>query len=129
MLPWQVVGPVVLCAHTLSRWGSVTMINMSSYVDDPSSLSKPYVGQVTRPRLAFATLVPTVPLTIWVFGPVPGAAMAVSVIAVVWLATRFFAEWLDGITGDCLGAINQLVELCVYLVAGQPAVLDALRRF
>ena len=129
VLPWQIAGPVVLCAHTLSRWSSVVMISMSSYVDDPSSLSKPYIGQVTRPRLAFATLVPTVPLAIWVFGPVAGAVTVASVIALVWLATRFFAGWLGGITGDCLGAINQLVEVGVYLLAGQPTVLEALRRF
>ncbi len=129
VLPWQVVGPAVLCAHTLSRWSSVVMITMSNYVDDPSSLSKPYVGQVTAPRLAFASLVPTVPLAVWVLGPLVTLCLLATVVAVVWSASRFFAKWLGGITGDCLGAVNQLVELGVLLLAGQPWILETIRHF
>ena len=129
VIPWQVVVPVMLCAHTLSRWSSVVMITMSSYVDDPSSLSKPYVGRVTWPRMMFATLVPTVPLAIWVFGPVVAVGIVGTTLLATWLASRFFGKWLGGITGDCLGAVNQLIEVGVILVAGQPSVLEVLRRF
>ena len=40
------------------------------------------------------------------------------------LAGRYFRRWIGGITGDCLGAANQVAECAVYLVlAMNPHVL------
>lgn len=119
---WITVGAVVVLAHVVARWSSVVMIRVASYVDDPNSLTKPYAGQVTNGRLLFASLVPTIPLTVLVFGPLAAAAALMGSIAVVMLASRFFARWLGGITGDCLGAVNQVVEVLVYAMAAHPDI-------
>lgn len=103
------------------------MIALSKYVDDPESLTKPYAGQVTFERLLIATSVPTVPLAWWIFGPGVAAGLLIATVGIVAVASRFFARWLGGITGDCLGAVNQLVEAVVYLVAGQPTVVALIR--
>ena len=43
-----------------------------------------------------------------------GARMWAALVTAV--GGRYFRRVLGGITGDCLGAANQLVELAVYLV-------------
>jgi adenosylcobinamide-GDP ribazoletransferase len=43
---------------------------------------------------------------------IPAAAVT---LVVVVLAGRYFNRWIGGITGDCLGAANQVAEAAVYL--------------
>jgi adenosylcobinamide-GDP ribazoletransferase len=45
-------------------------------------------------------------------------SVAVGIVTAVatGLAGRYFQRRIGGITGDALGAVNQLVELAVYLV-------------
>jgi adenosylcobinamide-GDP ribazoletransferase len=42
------------------------------------------------------------------------AALFTSALAFVWMA-RWFAKRLQGFTGDCLGATQQICELAFYL--------------
>ncbi len=119
---WISVGAVFVLAHVVARWSSVVMIRVASYVDDPNSLTKPYAGQVTNGRLVVASLIPTIPLAVFVFGPLLAAGVLAGVVVVVVLSSRFFARWLGGITGDCLGAVNQVVEVLIFAIAAHPAV-------
>ena len=43
-----------------------------------------------------------------------GSIMAATVIVTAW-AGRLFRRRLDGYTGDCLGATQQIAELAIYL--------------
>jgi adenosylcobinamide-GDP ribazoletransferase len=126
--PWKSMAAVVVVAHVLARWTSVVMIRLTAYVDDPESLVKPYAGMVSNTRLAVATLFPSAPLAILVFGFGVGAALLVGLGILCALSSVFFKRWLGGITGDCLGAVNQLAELSVYLVASHPSVAAELIR-
>ena len=51
-----------------------------------------------------------------------GAVMVLCLLATAALVTAYmgwrFQRRLGGMTGDCLGACQQVVELCLYLVAG-----------
>jgi adenosylcobinamide-GDP ribazoletransferase len=41
-----------------------------------------------------------------------------AIIPVVYVAfslAKYFKKWIGGYTGDCLGAIQQVSELCFYL--------------
>jgi adenosylcobinamide-GDP ribazoletransferase len=125
---WKVLIAIIICAHTIARWSSVVMIRIAPYVQDVESLAKPYAGTVTPFRLVAATLVPTVPFTLLVFGLLRGCGILGGVVLLCALGERFFRRWVEGITGDCLGAINQLVELLVYVVAAQPAVTEFLNQ-
>jgi adenosylcobinamide-GDP ribazoletransferase len=39
----------------------------------------------------------------------------IPLLLVRWRLIRFFDKWLGGYTGDCLGAVQQLTEVVVYL--------------
>jgi adenosylcobinamide-GDP ribazoletransferase len=125
---WKATAAVLVAAHVLARWTSVVMIRLTSYVEDAESLAKPYAGTVTNPRLLVATLIPSAPVALWVFGVAVGAGLLAGLVTLCVLSSVFFKRWLGGITGDCLGAVNQLGELCVYVVAAHPHVAATLAR-
>lgn len=99
-------------AHVLARWSSLPLIRWLPYARADGA-GKPFVGAVTGPRLFAGTLLAALLVTLalgWRALPAGLAAAAVTAIA-----ARYFRARLDGITGDCLGATNQLVELVTYL--------------
>ena len=125
---WKATAAVLMVAHVLARWTSVVMIRLTAYVEDSESLAKPYAGTVTNGRLLVATLLPSVPVTLWLFGVGIGVGLLAGLVILCALSSVFFKRWLGGITGDCLGAVNQLAELSVYVVAAHPDVASALAR-
>ncbi len=100
-------------AHVLARWSSLPLIGVLPYVRAQGA-AKPFVGAVTPTRM----LVGTVLAAMLVVPSLGSRALAAGLAAIVVtaLAGLFFRARLGGITGDCLGAANQVVELSVYMV-------------
>ena len=103
-------------AHVLSRWCVVTIIFSGTYArDDLTSKVKPIGRAISWPGLLAATawLLPFAGLAWWR----PGWLLAIPVAFVVrLLLSRWFTKRLDGYTGDCLGAAQQIVESVVVLM-------------
>lgn len=103
---------VLIGAHVLARWSSLPLLQGLPYARAHGA-GKPFVEGVTRARLLAGTLLAVVLVT-----PALGwRALAAGLVAVVVtaIAGRYFHVRLGGITGDCLGATNQVVELATYL--------------
>ena len=103
----------LVAAHVLGRWSSLPLIWRLEYVRETGSKSRPFAASVTPARLAAGTLTAAavvVPLLGREAAPVLLVALLVTLVA-----GRYFRRVLGGITGDCLGAANQAVELGVYL--------------
>ena len=103
----------LIAAHVLARWSSLPLINRYAYVRDENSRSRPFASAVTTARLAGGTT-----FAVCILIAVAGAASLplLAIAAVVTMAGgRYFFRRIGGITGDCLGAANQLVELACYL--------------
>ena len=115
---WRVVL-VAICAHTISRAATVLAIRFVPPVLDPTSKTTAY--RVTWPRFAMAVLVPAVPLAVWAFRW-DAALIGGAAIVVVEGARPVFRHLTDGISGDGLGAINQVVEVVVWAVAARQAL-------
>lgn len=99
-------------AHVLARWSSLPLIRALPYVRAQGA-GKPFVGGVTDLRLLAGTLLAALlvaPALGWRALP---AALAAAVVTAI--AGRYFRARIGGITGDCLGATNQIVELVTYL--------------
>ncbi len=108
----------LVAAHTLGRWSSLPLIYRLPYVREDGAKSRPFAASVTGARLAAGSALTVVivgvslaPLGIALALTVAGAACVVTAIG-----ARYFRRRLGGMTGDCLGAANQLVELTTYLV-------------
>ena len=103
----------MVTAHALGRAACVALLYFYPYVRVGESKSKPFGNSVTRrqlwPALAFPVL-----LAFALMGQVAAACILAAVL-VTGLAGAYFKRKIGGVTGDCLGAANQLVELASYL--------------
>jgi adenosylcobinamide-GDP ribazoletransferase len=131
------MGLTVLCAclflgHVVSRTWPLLLIRLLPHVGDTaSSKSKPLADQISIAALLVALLWCLLALALaawlWLESPalVPGqsgahvlfaltGALVASGLAFIWMA-RWFAKRLQGFTGDCLGATQQICELAFYL--------------
>ena len=97
----------------LARWSSLPLIGLLPYARSQGA-AKPFIGGVTPTRMLTSTVL-AVPLVVLSLDSRALAAGLAAIVATA-LAGLLFRARLGGITGDCLGAANQVVELSVYLV-------------
>jgi adenosylcobinamide-GDP ribazoletransferase len=105
-------------AHSLSRLTAATVIRALPYArEDADSKAKPIAQGITMVQLAIAAVFGLAPLLalvaytgLWIY-----LTFLIPIALVRWRLIRFFNKWLEGYTGDCLGATQQLVEVIVYL--------------
>ena len=108
----------LLTGHVASRGLPLLLIRLLPHVGDTaSSKSKPLADQISRGSLAVAFA--------WCFVVLALASLALeatnlivacsfAVLALLWMA-RLFMRRLQGFTGDCLGATQQVCEIAFYL--------------
>ena len=136
------VGLVWMCfasmaGHVISRTWPLLIIRWLSHVgDDAGSKSKPLAEQISTRSLAIALcwcaaalasssciaavvlagpdlLAPTITQVLPVLKVLAAGCLASALVFVYLL--RLFAKRLQGFTGDCLGATQQLCEIAFYL--------------
>ena len=131
------LGGTLLCtavflAHVVSRTWPLLTIRLLAHVGDAAgSKSKPLADQISLQSLlaAFLWCFMAVALVLYARAAmvliVPGmgshelalwlvAGFLASGLAWAWM-TRWFTRRLQGFTGDCLGAIQQVTEIAFYL--------------
>ena len=117
-LPASGVGAALLVAHPLSRATALTCIFTHEYARaNEDSKAKPVAQKISRAELAAGLLLGALPLLAyagWLRCP---ALLGVLVpLGLVQAAlARYFQRWIGGYTGDCLGAVQQVAEVVVYL--------------
>jgi adenosylcobinamide-GDP ribazoletransferase len=113
-LPRADVVRALVAAHTLARWSSVPLLWRLPYARETSGAAAPFVGGVTVLRFVVATALAlvVVVLILGVHALVPVAVALGLTVASGW----YYRRRIGGITGDCLGATNQCIELATYLM-------------
>lgn len=104
----------LVAAHVLGRWSSLPLIWALPYVRETGAKGKPFAASVTPWRLTVGSILAAV-IVVAAVGSAAWAP-ALAVLGVTVLAGRYFHRIIGGITGDCLGATNQLAEVAVYMV-------------
>ena len=106
----------LISAHVLSRWSSVWLMATEQYAR-PEAANKVVADGVTRQRLLEGTIVTLLLLLplVWV------SSIAIyALVPIAWLTAKMcairFKQAFGGITGDCLGAANQVVEFAVLVI-------------
>jgi len=104
----------VMTAHTLSRLMPVVALQWTDNVTDPEhSKSKPITSQrLPLPELLIAILFGVLPLA---FFPWPFLLVILPAGYATFEMTKYFKKWIGGYTGDCMGAIQQVTEIAIYL--------------
>ncbi len=113
------VTRALVAGHVMGRWSSLPLLFRYPYVRPlndgaRSSAGRPFVGGVSAAQLAASSGIALL-ITVAAAGT-RSAAVFLIVAIVTGFGGRYFHRRLGGITGDALGAANQLVELSVYVV-------------
>ena len=116
----QAALAALLGAHVLSRFWPLLIVRSLPHVGDTArSKSKPLADQISGQALVAAGLWCFMPLALVGYAQ-PAiysiASIGLSALAAAWMA-RWFARRLQGFTGDCLGATQQVSEIGFYLGA------------
>ncbi len=113
---WYIVV-ILMAAHSLSRWSALTFFITHQYSkenDKIGSKSKPLaVGKFTFSDLIVASIFGIIPILFlsnyYLF------LLIIPVYIAKWLLGRWYKKWIDGYTGDCLGATQQICEIIFYI--------------
>jgi adenosylcobinamide-GDP ribazoletransferase len=100
-------------AHCLGRAATVALLASLPYVRIGDSKSSRFGNKVTIGQLA-VVLVFAIALSGLLLG-LHGLLCFMVAIAITFFCGLYFKGKIGGMTGDCLGAANQLVELSAYL--------------
>ncbi len=117
--PWAAPAALIL-AHTLARLGPVWLMAALPYVSGPGAKSRALAGAGIG-QLALATTmgIGAAAAVVWGMGEALGPAALPSALGALALATTLcgwrFRARAGGVTGDFLGAAEQLGEIAVLL--------------
>ena len=107
----------LFAAHVASRGFPLLLIRAMSYLGDSAgSKSKPLADRISVGSLCVAGLwlLAALALVAWA---IDGVALVLAMVCatLAWLLMwRWFAKRLQGFTGDCLGATQQVCEVAFY---------------
>lgn len=105
-----------ISAHSLSRLAAISIIFTHEYSrDDASSKSKPIAKKHSWKEVLgsfFFGLLPLLALSCFQYKIL---FVLIPIFLTRHFLARYFQKWIDGYTGDCLGATQQVCEAIYYL--------------
>lgn len=107
----------LLVAHPLSRWSATTVIFRYEYARlDESSKSKPIAKKMPILDYLLATLIAFLSFLLFLpdYFTFIFVILFVEINRIYW--ANYFVKFLGGYTGDCLGALQQINEITIYLL-------------
>ncbi len=113
-LPSSLRLPVLLCMPALGRWAMVSLAWASPSARRDGGLAASFLTHLSWHHVLVSSLVLALGLTIALDGSVAVATMGLAMVLLVLIRQRCLAL-LGGVTGDVLGATNELVEILFLL--------------
>jgi adenosylcobinamide-GDP ribazoletransferase len=118
ILPPASAIAALFIAHPLSRLAATSLIWRMAYARAEGK-AKPMAQQMSGREFAIAALTALLPAALLAISgaislTVIGASLLAAALASIWFA-RLFQRRIGGYTGDCLGAVQQLAEVAIYL--------------
>ena len=114
-LPQPLRLPVLICMPALGRWAMVAVAWSSCYARSEGGLAASFLTHLSLHHVLLSSLVLAVALATGLGLPAALATMATG-LGLVALVRRGCKKWFDGVTGDLLGATNELIEILFLLL-------------
>ena len=113
-------GTVLLLMPAIGRWTQVLAAALSAYARKEEGVGKVFIDNVRLRHAIYSALFLLVPL--WFFCKINGLMIFAIVIFVALLVIQYIKGKIGGMTGDTLGAINEISEvvfiLCFFIIIG-----------
>ena len=106
-------GKVLLFMCAVGRWSQVLGAALSSYARDEGGTGKIIVENVKMRHALLSLLIPGI--LIFIFCGIKGIFILFIVFIVVVFYVSYIKKKIGGMTGDTLGALNEISELTVLL--------------
>ena len=106
-------GPGFIVYPVISRWGMVLLAYLSPYARTEGGLGQAMTAGVTGKTLLGATL--SALALAYLTARISGLLLLAVAAAAVWLLSIYFQKKLGGVTGDVLGAANEVLEILVLM--------------
>jgi len=112
-----VILGIFMIAHSLSRFAAIMVVFRQSYARSAESKIGSAVAKGRPVNLVIAAVFTLLPLAGLIFytGESSIAFILIPVVLLSYYLGYYFKKWIGGYTGDCLGAVQQLTEVVVYL--------------
>ncbi|HEY6084941.1 MAG TPA: adenosylcobinamide-GDP ribazoletransferase [Nitrospira sp.] len=104
----------LLCMPAIGRWAMVVGAYKATYARSEGGLGAPFLLHLRIRHVVGSTIVVGC-LVMWAFGLVRGATILLIGAAFIRLMTIFCHRFFAGVTGDTLGAMNEIVEIMFLL--------------
>jgi adenosylcobinamide-GDP ribazoletransferase len=108
---------IFITYHALARWTAITIVFTETYArEDLDSKAKPIAQACTYKEILGATLFGLAPLLLLSY--VLSWYLLFILLPLFFLRffmVRYFNKWIEGYTGDCLGAVEQIAEVVTVL--------------
>lgn len=113
-LPQELRVPALCCMPAVGRWAMVTSAWISPYARAEGGLASPFLTHLSWRHVVVATLVVATGLGMG-FGMVSSFLILMTGAFVVLMGWWGCRRWFGGITGDTLGATNEVIEILFLL--------------
>jgi adenosylcobinamide-GDP ribazoletransferase len=112
-----ILGTFVI-AQSLSRFAAIIIVFNHNYARNSESKAGPAVAEKAKSSsLIIAAVLTLFPIGALIFYTAESsiAFILIPVILASCYLGHYFKRWIGGYTGDCLGAVQQLTEVIIYL--------------
>lgn len=113
-LPQELRVPALCCMPAVGRWAMVTSAWISPYARAEGGLAVPFLTHLSWRHVVVATLVMASGMGVG-FGIFSSFVVMMGGAAVVLTGWWGCRRWFGGITGDTLGATNEVIEILFLL--------------
>jgi len=109
-------GLMLVTAHSLSRFAAVSIIFSSVYVRETAeSKIKPVAQQLSIKNFGIAIFWVIIPFGLLAYFNYLFLLVIIPTIVATFYLRSYYIKWIGGYTGDCLGAVQQVNEVILYL--------------
>ncbi len=112
-IPVSLIPVALVAGHSISRMFALLVIATADYVkENPGSKSKPLAHRLGAGELVFAIITGLLPLLLlpWLI------SLSLVLVLLTFIGFRaYILKKLNGYSGDCLGAMQQITEVAFYL--------------
>jgi adenosylcobinamide-GDP ribazoletransferase len=105
-----------IAGHSISRLAAISIVFTHEYSrEDASSKSKPIAKSYSWKEVSGSFFFGLFPLLVLSSFQYQLLLVVIPVFLARYFLARYFQKWIDGYTGDCLGATQQVCEVIFYL--------------